>query len=273
MIRGSVAADHHFAYFTVHGSESVYSYELNTEEWNELPPCPCCDSAPVIVNGSLITVGGVSESHYSDALYTYKERQKRWDDEYPPMNNARADSAVFSTHDSDYIVAIGGRSGGNVRWINKVELFQVKTRRWYELTNLPQPLAYPSATICGNQVHVIGGGDVIGYSCSLQALPSSDERITSQSIPHLISWTSLPPLPVTHATIATLCGQLVIIGGERDRSRVNSIHQLVDRKWVVVGHMTRSRGWCLSVSPSPDTVIVVGGDGAPESVEECVVVQ
>ena len=106
---------------------------------------------------------------------------------------------------------IGGYCDGG-GWTGTVELFQVKTRRWYELTNIPQPLTYPSATICGNQLHVIGYEDN-GCTCSIENLPSSDEPITSQSIPHLISWTSLPRLPVIQSTAATLYEQLVIIGG------------------------------------------------------------
>ena len=127
------------------------------------------------------------------------------------MNTARSHPAVVSTRGGDYIIVIGGNGDGG--WTDTVELFQVKTRRWYKLTNIPQPLSYPSATICGNQLHVIGRDDDNGYTCSIENLPSSDEPITSQSISHLISWTSLPHRPVTRSTAATLYGQLVIIGG------------------------------------------------------------
>ena len=36
--------------------------------------------------------------------------------------------------------------------------------------------------------------------------------------------------------------------------------------------MTGGRSYCLVASPSPDKIIIVGGDGAPDRVEECVVV-
>ena len=199
------------------------------------------------------------------------------------MNTACSFPAVVSTSGGVYIIVIGGC------WTGTVELFQVKTRRWYELTNIPQPLPYPSATICGNQLHVIGYDDN-GDTCSIENLPSSDEPITSQSLPHLISWTSLPRLPVIQSTAATLYGQLVIIGGEQDGSSVNSIHQLVDGQWVKIGSMSSYREMCLVVSPSPDRMMIVGGlgedrhgwseldrysfrdrYGAKDSVEECIV--
>ena len=130
---------------------------------------------------------------------------------------------------------IGGYGDGG--WTATVELFQVKTRRWYELTNIPRPLTLPSATICGNQLHVIG-------------------------------W---PCLPVTQSTAASLYGQLVIIGGLRFGSLANSIHQLVDGKWVKIGSMSSNRKMCLVVSPSPDRMMIVVGEGARGSVEECIV--
>ena len=251
MTRGSATTDHQFAYFTPDNSHSVYSYDWNTEQWNELPSSPYRNCALVIIDGTLTTVGGISRSDRTNKLFTLRQRQ--WVDEYPPMNTACSSPAVVSTSDGDYIIVIGGYGDGG--WTGTVELFQAKTRRWYELTNIPQPLPYPSATICGNQLHVIGiiGYVDDGYSCSI---PSSDEPMTSQSIPHLISWTSLPRLPVRASTAATLYGQLVIIGGRQYGSTVNFIHQLVDGQWVVIGSMSSDRGMCLVVSPSQDRMMI-----------------
>ena len=133
------------------------------------------------------------------------------------MNTACSSPAVVSTSDGEHLIVIGGFGGefvgGGGGWSTAtVELFQVKSRRWYKLTDLPQPLTRPSATIlCIDQLNVIGTV-ANGYSCSLQALPSSDQPITS---PLTLCWKPLPPLPVTWSTAATLCGQLVVIGGSR----------------------------------------------------------
>ena len=189
-----------------------------------------------------------------------------WVEKYPPLNTTRSHSAVVITSDGDHLFVIGGYDGGH--WTATVELFQVKNRRWHKLTDLPQPLPFPSTTICGNQLNVIGSDDN-GYSCSLQALRSSDRPITS---PLTLSWKPLPRLPVTASTAATLCGQLVIIGGMQDESPVNSIHQLVNGEWVRIGSMSSDRCYCLVASPSPDRIIIVGGWVAGDSVEECAVV-
>ena len=268
MWRGSATTDGRFAYFTPY-STSLYQYEYSTEKWSDLPPCPYSDSGLAIIESELTTVGGLDE-RYPPTNKLFTLQQRKWVEKYPPMNTVRKSPAVVSTSDGDYLIVIGGFDGD--RWTATVELFQVKNRRWQKLTDLPQPLTNPSATICGDQLNVIGY-DGNGYSCSLQALPSSDRPITS---PFTLSWKPLPRLPVTWSTAATLCGQLVIIGGKQDRSAVNSIHQLVDGEWVRIGSMSIDRRYCLVASPSPDRIIIVGGYGADyrplESVEECAVV-
>ena len=231
----------------------------------ELLSCPCRDSGLAIIDSELTTVGGWDGAdRRTNELFTL--RQGKWVEVYPPMNTARYKPAVVSTSDGDYLIVIGG-FGNDRAATATVELFQVKSRRWYKLADLPQPLLIPSATICGDQLHVIGN-DADGYSCSLQSLPSNDRPITS---PLTLSWKPLPPLPVEYSTAATLCGQLVLIGGRQGTSRVNSIHQLVEGQWLEIGSMTSGRQWCLAVSPSPDRILIVGGLGE-DSVEECVAV-
>ena len=88
--------DHQFAYFTPYGSNSVYSYEWNTEKWNELPSSPYDDCALVIIDGTLTTVGGISRSGWTNKLFTLRLRQ--WVEDYPPMNTALSCPAVVSIY-------------------------------------------------------------------------------------------------------------------------------------------------------------------------------
>ena len=265
MWRGSATTDGRFAYFTPLNSTSLYQYEYSTEKWTDLPPCPYSYSELAIIDSELTTVGGEDEG-FSTTNELLTLGRRKWVEKYPPMITARSHPAVVSTSDGDYLFVIGGHNG--YRWTATVELFQVKKRRWHKLTDLPQPLSIPSITICGEQVNVIGHDDN-GYSCSLQALPSSDRPIT---LPLTLSWKPLPRLPVTGSTAATLCGQLVIIGGTQGGPPVNFIHQLVDGEWVRIGYMAIDRRFCVVASPSPDRIIIAGADVPGDRAEECAVV-
>ena len=263
MWRGSATTDGRFAYFTPYDSTSLYQYEYSTEKWLDLLPCPYRNSGLATIDSETTTVGGWGyRSRCTNTL-----RRRKWVEKYPSMNTPRCRPAVVSTSDGDgdYLIVIGGHDG---YWTATVELFQVKSRRWHKLTDLPQPLPIPSATICGDQLNVIGH-DGNGYLCSLHTLPPSGRQITS---PLTLSWKPLPHLPVTESTAATLCGQLVIIGGRQDWLPVNSILQLVDGEWVRIGSMASYRQYCLVASPSPDSIIIVSGVGAGDSVEDWAVV-
>ncbi|CAI8026618.1 hypothetical protein GBAR_LOCUS15281 [Geodia barretti] len=256
--RGSATTDGRFAYFSPDCSDSVFQYECSTEKWEELPSCPYNNSGLVMIDRELTVVGGRDDGYrHTNKLYTLQ--QGKWVEKYPPMKAARSFPAVVTTSDGEYLIVIGGSLG--VGWTATVQLFQVKSIQWHQLKDLPQPLDFPSATMCGDQLNVIGV-DANGYSCSKPITP-----------PLTLSWKPLPPLPVTSSTAATLCGQLVLIGGGGDW--VKSIHQLVGGQWVKIGSMTSGKKWCLVANTSPDKIIIMGGFGLfgrLDSVEECVVV-
>ena len=257
--RGSATTDGQFVYFTLGGFfNSVYRYELNTEKWDELPPSPHCNSRLVIINGELTAVGGESKYYYTNKLFTL--RQNQWVQDYPPMQIGHSEPAVVSTSDRHYIFVIGG----NVPYDRNatVEVLDVKSKRWYTLSNckLPLNISKPSATICGNQLYVIGEHDE-GYTCSLQVLLSNIQLYSA-----LLTWTKLPQLPIRLSTAATLCGELLMISGVRRKGPSKLIYQLVDGRWVKIGSTSGDTTECLEVSPLPDKLIIVGGDGGKNSV-------
>ena len=256
MKRGSVATNHKYAYVTPVGSTTLYQYEYSTEKWTDYPPCPYPDSGLAMIKGHLISVGGRAIELKKNTSKLCKLRQRRRSiEQYSQMNTTCSHPAVVSTSDGDYLIVIGGWGDGG-RWTATVELFQVKNRRWHKLTDLPNPLPNPSATICGDQLNVIGDHGN-GYLCSLQALLSNE-----------VSWIPLPRLPVTESTAATLCGQLVIIGGLKSNSPVSTIHQLLDGKWVKIGSMATERVKCLVLSRSEDKLLIVSGKRQKQTSEE-----
>ena len=271
MYRGSATSNDKYAYFTSSGSTSIHRYEWSTKFWLQLPSSPYRETGLVIIDGELTTVGGRDNFLCTNRLLTL--RQNQWVEEYPHMIHPHSQAAVASTSDIDgnYIAVIGGHVGGD--WNTTVELFKVQSREWYELTNLPQPLPYPSTTICDNQLYVIGK-DRDSYSCSIEPQLSTDQQMQSNSE----TWTCLPPLPVTYSTMATLSGQPVIVGGWRRVLSVNTIYQLVDEKWVKIGWLSNDRRMCL-VAAQPHRMLIVGGERGitfggykVKNVDECIVI-
>ena len=270
MSRGSATTDDQYAYFTPCSSNSVFRYNWSTENWDEITPCPHRDSGLVIINGELTAVGGYDGSRPTNEVFTYTPQQKEWVNKHQPTKIARFQAAVVSTEDGKYVFAIGGQSD---IWTPTVEVLDVKSREWYELTNLPQVLTLPSAIICGNHLHVIGG-KANGFWCSLQSLSTDN--------PTTLEWRPLPHLPVGGSTASSLSERLVIVGGDRSEKQgkisklfsvdpdINTIYQLIEEKWVKIGSMSVTRSECLVVSAS-DELLIVGGV-EEKGVEKCVII-
>ena len=257
MSRGSAVTNQNVAYFAPHGSNKVYRYTISTDEWLSLPPCPYCNSALVIIDNELTAVGGSSGGNSTNKLVTL--RQGQWVEEYPAMGRGRSRAAcvgISNVHHMNIIVIGGLGDGGET---TAVELLNTHSRRWSTQTSLPKPLRYPSAVVCGDLLYVIGQKCV--YSYLLSALPDSTRPDKSLQSP---IWKPLPYLPLLYSTSVILAGQLVCVGGRRGggvRSpQDNSIHQLVDGQWVKIGTVSSARDFCLVVTPSPDKMLLVGGD-------------
>ena len=112
----------------------------------ELGSCPYHNSGLAIIDSKLLTTVGVliGAGCFTNKLFT-QLRQGEWIEMYPPMDTACSRPTVVSTCDGEYYIVIGGF--GSDGWTATVELFQVKRRRLYKLTDLPQLLPDPSATI------------------------------------------------------------------------------------------------------------------------------
>jgi hypothetical protein len=248
MQRGSAVTNKKCAYFLTDGSTSVHRYHFNDNKWDELPPCPHTQPGLVIVYDVPIAVGGMDTPHFTNKVLSFK--QNKWVEEYPSMNMALSNVAAVSVSESphnSFIVTVGGCDAFG--WSNVVQVFSFSTWTWCNLPSvMPTPLTCPSATVCGDNLYVVGD-NTNGFSCSVNNLLAPD-------IQH---WTRLPRLPVTCTTIATLSGQPVIVGGKQNGSPINYIHQLIGERWVKVSSLSCAKHQCLVVSPSPNKMIVVGG--------------
>ena len=216
-----------------------------------------------------MAIGGQDGSSCTNKLFTL--RQRKWHENYPQMKTARCSPAVVNTSDSNHVIVIGGCF--DEKWTPTVEILQVKSKRWYRVADIPEPLPSPTAAICGDRLNVIGS-DVNGYSCSLQELLSHCQPISQISLSASrtsTTWSSLPTPPYEDSTAANLCDSLVVFGGGVHESPVNHIHQLVGQKWVEIGCMATGRRKCLVANELSEKIFIVGGI-EENSVEECVCV-
>ena len=265
MIRGSTVSDNDIVYLAPDGSNDIYCYQVKEDKWTKSTPrCPHKDFGLVILGKELVAIGGVSDDGVTGRVLTL--RKKKWIQELPPLIQPRYDAAVVST--DSHLLTIGGKTSDSSR-LSSVELLRRGDPAWTSLTSLPTATGEPSATLIGQSLYIFADNKNVYFS-SLDGVLASKKPLTP------LLWQRLPPFPPVRypytPSSCSLAGQLVIVDGD------GAIYYLLQSSWKSCGQLSGGfRRYCLLATPSPDTMVAVGGgDWLPVSssdiVDVCIVV-
>ena len=168
------------------------------------------------------------------------------------------------------LIVVGGIKG-DVVTLKTVEILNTSSRQWHIATDLPQPLASFSMTVCGDRIYLLGGYDKDDkltpsvYSCSLTTLlmPQRSRIARALSLSSTNdTWTRVADLPVTESTAVTLHGQLIAVGGrDSDNKHTSDVHRYnpSNNSWEVISHMATPRSACFAAVLLDNQLMVMGG--------------
>ena len=270
---GAVAAvDGSVAYFRCGVTKQenyVYSYDSSSRKWSELSECPNYGFSLAVVNSLLTAIGGrTPRGEVTNLLLSLTE--SKWTKQFLPMPTKRWLTAVVCSGRS---LVVAGGSIGHKR-LNTVEVMDTETLQWSTASSLPHPLSEASATLCGDQVYMLGGFDQNAkdsksvFTCSLAALlqPYQPQSLVTRLKTSLASgpkvWHQLADTPVTLSTCASLHGQLLSVGGRNSDGMERSaiyMYNATTNSWKVIGHMAAPRRQCLVAVLPHNELMVAGG--------------
>ena len=271
MFFGSCTADDHMTYFRDGRSDNVRAHNAATGKWNKLPKCPYRYSTLVVVNGVLTAVGGRDSSFTSTNKLLSLVGEGKWVEQLPCMPTKRYDTAAVC---SGKTLVVIGCSSGCVN-LKTVELLDIDSLQWFIANELPHPHSSASATVCGDNLYLVGGFDDSGYAtksvltCSLRALVQSAKPATLRGRSEKAFsqteqvWREVASLPVTFSTCTSLNGQLIAVGGwdsdaKKSTNSVYAYDPTTDR-WDVISTMPTAQHRCLVVVLPGNQLMVVGG--------------
>ena len=267
-MRGHVTAvDESVAYFRPAESNSVFAYNFTNKKWSQLPKCPNRSFSLAVVNSLLTAIGGKTPNHeVTNSLLSFTD--KKWTEQFPPMPTKRWLTTVMCSGRS--LVVAGGERGGYNK-MNTVEVMDIETLQWSTGSSLPRSLSQATATLCGDQVYMLGGHNQSRrsksvFTCSLAALLQScqpQSQVKTACEPKV--WHQLTDTPVISSTCASLHGQPLAVGGwDSDGKMTTTIHMYnpTANSWKVISHMKTPRFHCLVAVLLHNKLMVVGG-GTP----------
>ena len=267
--RPSVVVDGNMAYFNFALTNYAYSYDSEKQTWSSLPRCPWKNSSLAVVDGLLTAIGGKLGTGVTNQLLSLTGERK-WVEQFPPMPTKRYLTAAVCSGKS--LVVAGGR-GIDSSDFNTVEVMDTETLQWSTASSLPFGVRFASATICQDHIYLLGydtskdSQDRSVLACSLADLLQS---CRSQSLGGWLkaltlqtTWHRVADLPDRSSSCATLCGQLLAVGGSDNSFRNDStaIHQYnpATYSWEVISHMPTARSYPLAAVLPGNKLMVVGG--------------
>ena len=270
MYRGSAASDSNMAYINGSDSTKVYSYDSDTQKWRQLPNTPHINTTLVVVQHILTMVGGYVRGKATNSLLSLmgEGRAMKWLPHYPAMLTARCyTAAVCSGHS---LIVAGGQGDGSNR-LATVEVLDIDTKQWSTACSLPHPFSEATISICRERLYLIGGCDETGLThsvltCSVpELLQSQTEKLRTEPEPdrQTTKWRRIADAPSSLSSCATLCGQLVAVGGWKDLENTSAIfvYKETTDSWEAMGDMPTARRLALVAILNGKLMVVGGGVG------------
>ena len=265
MSAGSAVTIGEDVYVASDNSRTVYRYDARGK-WTALLDCYCTAFSLAVIDGKLITVGGL-EGGMSRKLYSYDPHSREWDENvFPPMPTARREPITFAT--PRCLIVAGGFSG--VRALDVIEIMTISEKKWTTCQSpLPHIVFGGTMAVVDNQLYLAPFNvESIHSQQMLLACPLSDinkpakKKYFKQYAGH---WQRLKDLPAPHGSIIAMDGRILAVGGKSAQNAAtqatNSVWEYVQGSgtWRVVSHMKANR-WTPIVATLPhDRLLVVGG--------------
>jgi serine/threonine protein kinase len=246
----------------------MYRYSVSTSSWSKLPSSPTDGCPSVIVNNLLTLVGGkIKTSTYlqddvTNQLFslTGEGSGRRWTEKFPPMPTKRWGSTALVTGTA--LIVVGGLTDKHSE-LKTVEVMSTTTQQWSIAADLPHPLAYGRAVLCGNRVYILGRSLSPMYTCSVNVFVQHPSLLASLKNIFIGGWKEVAAPPVKWTAGVSIRGRLLAIGGNNSQTDqpTSAIHMYnpATDSWTVISHMETRRYDCIAAVLPNNQLMVVGG--------------
>ena len=273
-----VAVQHHKIYVTgqnpVEDAEhQVYVYDINYNQWDQLPPSGHYYGVPHIIGGRLAIIGGClsATKKMTNKVSTFDEDSQTWKSYYPDLLSVRSKPGVVS-HLEHVIVAGGGRhTAKDDDTQDDIEVFNwIENSHWRKVSiKLPVQMFGFTPTISDGDLIIVGyrGADMRHY-CNAYKKPVSDITASIDQQPNYtsnisIKWTQLTPANRYGTALVPSSFPPVVVGGIDATGIISTadikMYDTYNKQWKKVGSLSCARSKVGVAAMCSNAIIVMGG--------------
>ena len=269
-----VAVQHHKIYVTAGTSpvddalHQVHEYNINTDQWGQLPLSGHYYGIPHIIGGRLSIIGGClsATKKRTNKVSTFDEDSQTWTSYYPDLLSVRSKPGVVS-HLQHVIVAGGGLDDGIVQ--DDIEVLNwIENSHWRKVSiKLPAPMYAFTPTISDD--HLI----IVGYDNANMNITKGAYKIPVANITESIDlqynsdtptkWTELTAADHDCTALVPSSSPPVVVGGEDTTGTIPTadikMYDNSNKSWKKIGSLSSARTEVAVAAVYNNAIVVVGG--------------
>ena len=245
----------------------VYVYDINTDQWGQLPSSGHYYGIPHIIGGKLVTIGGrlSATKKRTNKVSTFDEHSQTWTSYYPDMLSVRIKPGVVS-HLEHVIVAGAGLDDithDDIEILNWIE-----NSHWRKVyIKLPLPMFDFRPTISDDHLLIVGyaGADNRSYKSAYKIpvanITASIDQQHNSDTP--TKWTELTVADHWQTVPIPSSSPPVVVGGENQTATIPTsdikMYDNSNKSWKKIGSLTSARSRAAVAAVYNNAIIIIGG--------------
>ena len=264
------AVRHHKIY--VAGCESpvedayhqVYVYDINTDQWGQLPPSGHYYGVPHIIGGKLAIVGGhlSATKKKTNKVSTFDEDYKSWTSYYPDLLSVRSRPGVVSY--LEHVIVAGGLDDEAQ---DDIEVFNwIENSHWRKVSiKLPKPMYGFTPIVSDDHLFIVGYHDTNNnsgaYKIPVATITASGDQQHNSDTP--IKWTELTVADHWNTALVPSSSPPVVVGGDDTTGTIPTadikMYDNSNKSWKKIGSLSSARSNVAVAAVYNNAIIIIGG--------------
>ena len=254
----------------------VYAYDINTDQWDLLPPSGHYFGIPYIIGGKLVIIGGrlSTTKKVTNKVSTFDEDSQTWTSYYPDLLSVRSKPGVVS-HLEHVIVAGGVRpiaeDENTTVTQDDIEIFNwIENSHWKKVSiKLPVPMFAFTPTISDDHLLIVGFNgadskpDKRAYKIPVAHITASIDQQRNSDTP--TKWTILTAADHWCTALVPSSFPPVVVGGDDTTGTVPTAdikmyeNSNYKKSWKKIGSLTSARSTAAVAAVYNNAIIIIGG--------------
>ena len=274
-----VAVQNHKIYVTgfspvADAVHQVYVYNINTDQWGQLPPSGHHYGTSYIIGEKIVIIGGCLSinNKMTNKVSTFDEHSKTWTSYYPDLLSVRIYPGIVS-HLEHVIVAGGGRptaeDDNTPIAQDDIEVFNwTENSHWRKVSiKLPVPMWCFTPTVSDDNLLIMGygGADIKphngAYKIPVANITASIDQQHNSDAP--TKWTELTAADHWCTALYPNSFPPVVVGGRDKTGSISTadikMYDNSNKSWKKIGSLSFARSTVAVAAVYNNAIIIIGG--------------